>query len=80
METIVGPVLARSGGYAFDTWEAELGFRPGFVYRRIEDARYARNVQIQSGRGAAGFAPIVCSTLDEFIGETRDRRPLNRAA
>jgi hypothetical protein len=41
MPVILGPVLMREGGYAFDAWTRENGLRRGYVYRRIDDA-YAR--------------------------------------
>jgi hypothetical protein len=38
MATVIGPVLTRTGGYAFDVWTPEQGLSPGHVYSRIEDA------------------------------------------
>jgi hypothetical protein len=42
MEIVVGPVVTRKGGYAFDCWTPEEGFSRGYAYCRIEDAYYAR--------------------------------------
>lgn len=72
MQTAVGPIVAREGGYAFDSWTAEEGLSRGFSYRRIEDAHYARNVEIRSR--AAGFeGPMVaCSTVAEFTSVLAD--------
>ncbi|GGF14695.1 hypothetical protein GCM10011611_20610 [Aliidongia dinghuensis] len=62
MNIIIGPVLARDGGYAFDYWIAKDGFVCGCVYRRIEDAYYARRAL-----AAAEHADAVCETLSEFV-------------
>ncbi len=70
MGTVIGPVLRRADGYRFDTWTAGKGVTSGYPYRRIEDAHYARNVEIKvSARGRAPYA-IVCQTLDEFIAKS----------
>jgi hypothetical protein len=67
MGIIVGPVLKHPEGYGFDVWTVTKGVIPGYPYRRIEDAYYARNAEIRAS--AQGRAPgaIVCQTLDEFI-------------
>src|SRR5580692_8864708 len=44
----LGPVLVRKGGYSFDCWTPEEGLSRGYTYGRIEDARYARNVEIRT--------------------------------
>ena len=70
MPIIIGPVLARSGGYRFYLWTAGKGFSASYPYRRIEDAYYARNTLIRtSGQGSA-FGAVVCQTLDEFVAKT----------
>jgi hypothetical protein len=38
----------------------------GYSYRRVEDAHYARKVQIKSGGRSAAGPMVACSTLDEF--------------
>ena len=68
METIIGPILKRAGGYVFDTWNAREGLNPSFTYRRIEDAAYARNVTIRKGQSS--LSATVCHTLDEFLAQT----------
>jgi len=45
MQIVVGPVLRREDGYAFDLFEPERGMKRGSAYRRIEDALYARRVE-----------------------------------
>jgi hypothetical protein len=64
MTAVVGPVLVREGGYAFDVWTPERGLRPGFRYTRAEDAYYARRVEIRDF--ARPGEPVRCETLDEF--------------
>jgi len=70
MRVVVGPVLTREGGYVFDTWKPGEGLRRGYIYRRIEDAYYARNVETRPrNRGHVGWA-VACSTVDEFVRST----------
>ena len=52
MQIVVGPVLTRQGGYAFDCWTPEQGLSPGYTYGRVEDAYYARKVEIRSPKPA----------------------------
>ena len=67
MSIIVGPVLMRADGYAFDTWTATKGVTHGYRYRRIEDAYYARNAEIRGSAKGRTPTAIVCQTLDQFI-------------
>jgi hypothetical protein len=62
----VGPVLTRKGGYAFDCWTREQGLSLGYTYGRVEDAHYARNVEIRSGEKGRSDKMIACTTVDEF--------------
>ncbi len=39
----------------------------GYVYGRVEDAHYARNVEIRSSKKGASDETIACSTVDEFV-------------
>jgi hypothetical protein len=66
MHIVVGPVLTRRGGYAFDCWTPEQGLSVGYTYRRVEDAYYARNVEIRSRKKGRSDGTIDCSTVDEF--------------
>jgi hypothetical protein len=66
MHVVVGPIVTRDGGFAFDSWTPGQGLRHGYSYRRIEDANYARKAQIRSGAGSVAGPPVACSTLDEF--------------
>ena len=67
MQIVVGPVLTRKGGYAFDCWTPEEGLSRGYTYGRIEDARYARNIEIRSRNKVSSDQTIACSTVDEFV-------------
>jgi hypothetical protein len=81
MGGLVGPVLARAGGYAFDTWTVEDGVSRGYVYRRIEDARHARKAAIDSvafanamlGDSDPQSEVCVCDTLEHFLSELLER-------
>ena len=74
MQIVLGPVLTRKGGYAFDCWTPEKGLSRGYIYGRIEDAHYARNAEIRSrNRGGSG-QPIACSTADDFVRLTVNLR------
>ena len=66
MYTVIGPILTRDGGYAFDSWTLEEGLSRGYPYRRIEDAHYARKAEIRSHSRAHGGQMAACSTLAEF--------------
>jgi hypothetical protein len=70
MTVILGPVLTREGGCAFDAWTPQGGLTRGFVYPRIEDAYYASKAEISApDKGYAGRI-VVCSTVDEFVRST----------
>jgi hypothetical protein len=73
MYAILGPILLKEGCYAFDLWTAEEGLSRGYAYRRIEDAHYARNVEIRSRRSGRLGAAVVCSTLEEFTLAVAER-------
>jgi hypothetical protein len=60
----------RTGGYAFDAWTPEGGLRRGFVYRRIDDAYYARKAEIRTPDAGHAGRIVACSTLDEFLRAT----------
>jgi hypothetical protein len=67
MDIVIGPVLMRKGGYAFDCWTPEEGLSRGYTYGRVEDAHYARNVEIRSRTNGYPDHAIACSTVDEFV-------------
>ena len=70
MGIVIGPVLRRADGYRFDSWTADKGMTRSYPYRRIEDAHYARNVEIKASAHGRAPAAIVCQTLDEFIAKS----------
>ena len=73
MHALVGPIILKEGGYAFDLWTPEEGLSRGYAYRRIEDAHYARNVELRSRRRGRSGPAVACSTLDEFALAIADR-------
>src|SRR6266404_4069414 len=73
MHTVVGPILTKKGGYAFDMWTPEEGLSCGYAYRRIEDAHYARNAEIRSRKRGRPVAALTCDTLDEFTSAVAER-------
>ena len=79
MHTVVGPILIKEGGYAFDLWTPEEGLSRGYAYRRIEDAHYARNIEIRSRRRGRPGPAVACNTLDEFTSAVAEREVTFRA-
>jgi hypothetical protein len=79
MAIVIGPVLARSGGYRFDLWIAGKGLNPGYPCRRIEDAHYARNTEIRTSGQDRASGAVVCETLEEFVAKTAKREMLAAA-
>jgi hypothetical protein len=67
MQIVLGPVLTRNGGYGFDCWTRDEGLNRGYTYGRIEDAHYARNVEIKSRNKGSSDQTIACSTVDDFV-------------
>jgi len=65
-ELLVGPILCRNGGFAFDTFSREGGLRRGFPYRRVEEAKYDRKVTLLGIGAPSHIARIGCETLSEF--------------
>jgi hypothetical protein len=79
MHALVGPIILKEGGYAFDLWTPEEGLRRGYAYNRIEDAHYARNVELKSRRWGRSGPAIACGTLDEFaLANRRTRSDFSR--
>jgi hypothetical protein len=79
MHAVVGPILMNEGCYAFDLWTPGEGLSRGYLYRRIEDAHYARNAEIRSRRQGRSAPTIVCATLDEFTAAVAEREATFRA-
>ena len=72
MHTVIGPILMRDGGYAFDSWTPDEGLSRGYSYHRIEDAHYARKAEIRYCTRAHGGHMAACSTVDEFTSARAD--------
>ena len=80
MNIVIGPVLSRADGYAFDTWTAGKGVTRSYPYRRIDKAHYARNAEIKASAQSRARGAIVCQTLDEFVMKlTGDGSPSDNA-
>jgi hypothetical protein len=73
MHAVVGPVITREAGYAFDSWTPQTGLSRGYSYRRVEDAYYARRVEIRSHGTGSAYHLVACSTIDEFAAELAER-------
>jgi hypothetical protein len=80
MQIVVGPVLTKKGGYAFDCWTPEEGLSRGYTYGRIEDAHYARKVEIRSRNNGSSDPTIACRTVEEFVRLTFDLRDRQQRA
>ena len=74
MTVILGPVLTREGGYAFDAWTPQGGLSRGYVYPRIEDAYYARKAEIRAPGNVSASRLLACNTADEFTRATASLR------
>jgi len=51
----------------------------GYPYPRIEDAHYARNVEIKTSAQGRAPSATVCQTFDEFIAKSTGREMLAAA-
>ena len=69
LNIVVGPVLARAGGYVYETWTPSQGLCGSFIYPRIDNAYYARAVEIAHYQQAGVRDPKICDTVDEFALE-----------
>jgi hypothetical protein len=77
MPIVVGPVLSREGGFAFDSWTPEEGIARGYTYRGIDDAYYARNVELKSRKkGYSDRLVVACITVDEIRRVNRNDESL----
>jgi hypothetical protein len=61
-------------------WDAKEGLSRGYTYGRIEDAHYARNVEIRSRSEGSSDQTIACSTVDDFVRLTLDVRGRQQSA
>ena len=70
MPVVIGPVLSRDRGYAFDSWSPAYGLRRGYLYNRIEDACYARRFEIRQHDCRNYEQTVTCETVDDFVQST----------
>lgn len=63
---LVGPVVCRDGGFAFDVWTATDGVKRGFAYRQVEQAEYDRRTTLLGLHQPAGTAMTACATAAAF--------------
>jgi hypothetical protein len=66
MHIVVGPALNEEGRLCLRRLDAREGPQHRFTYDRIEDAHYARNVEIRSRKKGYSDHKIACSTVDDF--------------
>jgi hypothetical protein len=69
MYAVVGPVHTQAYGYAFDVWTPETGLCAGFLYPRVQDAHYARRVEIRQHCSGGDVPARDCETIDDFVAE-----------
>jgi hypothetical protein len=65
-EILLSPIVSRNDGFAFDTFSAAEGLKPGFAYRRVEQASYDRKAMLHGLPRTTGSAVIACETLADF--------------
>ena len=68
----IGPLIERSGKFAYDTFSQADGLRSSFRYPRIEQARYDRRAMIAELRFDPRIDVHVCDTLAEFERQLPD--------
>ena len=71
MLVVIGPVLSRGSGYAFDSWSPGRGLRHGYIYHHVDDAWYARKREIKQQDRGIYQQIVTCSTLEDFMRSTR---------
>jgi hypothetical protein len=65
-QILVGPVVSRNGGFAFDTFCAPDGLKRGYPYRRVEQANYDRKATLLGLQLSREFVTTACETILEF--------------
>jgi hypothetical protein len=74
IDLYIGPLIARSGSFGYDTFSRVDGLRGSFRYRRVEEARHDRRAMIAESRRALHIRVHVCETLAEFERSSTARR------
>jgi hypothetical protein len=78
MPAIVGPVIARKDGYAFDLWTPEEGLSRSFCYQLVDDACYARRFEIRSHSKGRTSRAVACATVDQFASALEQKIPIDQ--
>ncbi len=65
-DLLIGPLIERSGKFAYDTFSLTEGLRHSFRYPRIEQARHDRRAMITEAGSDPRSRVHVCETLAEF--------------
>ena len=66
VDLYIGPLIARNGGYSYDTFSRTDGLRSSFRYRRVDEARHDRRAMIAESRLRPQIRVHVCETVPEF--------------
>jgi hypothetical protein len=66
IDLYIGPLIARSGSFGYDTFSMAEGLRSSFRYRRIEEARHDQRAMIAECERAPHIHVHLCETLVEF--------------
>lgn len=80
MDTLIGPLLERNGGYGYDTFMPAEGLRSSFRYLRLEAARYDQRALIAEARRDPSCSIRLCETQTEFEQLVEDLRSSNTTA
>jgi hypothetical protein len=65
-ELYIGPLIERSGRFAYDTFSLDEGRRSSFRYPRIEQARHDRRAMIAELQQDPRIEIRECETLSDF--------------
>jgi len=80
IDLYIGPVIARGGRFAYDTFSHQEGLRSSFRYARVEQAYYDRRSMIVEWQRAGQVRVHVCDTLAEFARACAGERGPDNAA
>jgi hypothetical protein len=82
MDLVIGPLIERTGKFAYDTFSSVEGLRHSFRYPRIEQARHDQRAMIAEAESDPRLRVHLCETLAEFeelAAATGDCKPSPRA-
>jgi hypothetical protein len=81
-DLLIGPLIERSGKFAYDTFSPAEGLRHSFRYPRIEQARHDQRAMIAEADSDPRLRVHVCETVAEFerlAAASRDGEPIPEA-